>query len=394
MDMTLVLALTIIFMIYGLGMITGGPSTATRWSHWVYQNVVLRPIRWGWYWIWFALRWLGRVSRGQVVRGIRAGVPTWNHVIIICMTLVITAVVMWLIMRMGSLVDTLGSIEFGLPENWNLFYIALTVLTLGVIFWLGRLWLSRPRGTAVVAPVGATVYQRRGLGLAGGTFLVILGMAAGIGVIYWYLSQSNGVGPRIPFQTQVATRLPADVVLPIIAQCESGGRQFEDNGVTPLKNKEGSSGFGKYQFLESHRETATAMGFDLDTESGQDDYARIVLADPAQGLKPWEKSRWCWEKDLLARGYLQYASLSNITRKVTVGREWTEPIRFPMGRRVDWMPESAVTYEIMTADEKTITFPAVTQAPIKVESLLHPWFKFRVVDADSVVINVVAYVPR
>src|SRR5690606_30259867 len=93
--------------------------------------------------------------------------------------------------------------------------------------------------------------------------------------------------------------LPAEVVLPIIAQCESGGQQFEDDGVTPLRNREGSSAFGKYQFLESHREIAMELGHDLDTEEGQDGYARHLYG--VSGTQDWEadlRSRECWEPQI------------------------------------------------------------------------------------------------
>ncbi|MFZ2763516.1 MAG: hypothetical protein WAX80_00545, partial [Minisyncoccia bacterium] len=104
----------------------------------------------------------------------------------------------------------------------------------------------------------------------------------------------------------------ADLVLPIIADCESGdngkpgtARQFEADGVTPYKNREGSSAFGKYQFLESHREPALALGYDLDTEQGQDDYSRHLYNGPGR-TGPWEhdpRSVACWEPKLLALGY-------------------------------------------------------------------------------------------
>lgn len=75
-------------------------------------------------------------------------------------------------------------------------------------------------------------------------------------------------------------------------------------------------------------------------------------------------------------------------RVIETSKEWTDEIIFPRGRVINWMPRSAVTYEIMTADGKKVSFPAATQEPIAVRAPLAPWFKFRAVDADKVVIDV------
>lgn len=76
-----------------------------------------------------------------------------------------------------------------------------------------------------------------------------------------------------------------EVALKAICQAESGCRQLGDDG-KPYKNQEGSSAFGKYQFLESHRELAHNLGFDLDTEDGQDGYARHLYRE--SGTQHWE----------------------------------------------------------------------------------------------------------
>lgn len=246
----------------------------------------------------------------------------------------------------------------------------LAVVTLG--------WLADYEGTiALIA--------RSGL-------ILLLIIAAGIGAYgKWSGIQNQPRTDQATSSSISLSRLPAEVVLPLIAKCESGGEQFDDNGDV-IENAT-TSAVGKYQILEKlHGGEAQKLGLNLRSSEGNEAFARVLYA--REGLEPWEASRWCWEKDLLALGYLQPTNLPTITRKVVVGREWTEPIRFPVGRRVDWMPESAVTYELMTADGKTVTFPAITQAPIEVRSVLHPWIKFRAIDADSVVINVVAKVPR
>ena len=182
-------------------------------------------------------------------------------------------------------------------------------------------------------------------------------------------------------------RLPAEVALPIIAECESGGRQFDDEG-NLIRNLE-SSAIGKYQIMASlHEEKARGMGFDIRTEAGNEAYAKFLYQ--GSGTLHWEadsRSRACWEPKLMARAGL--SSARTYTFAANVGREWTDLIPVHTTQRADWMPESAVTYQLMTADGKIFTFPAAPQAPIEVSSYLSPGFRFRTVDADSAVINVI-----
>lgn len=119
---------------------------------------------------------------------------------------------------------------------------------------------------------------------------------------------SNGDGISLPSSTKkielvqpsFQPNVPAEIALPIIALCESGGKQFKEGTKIPLPNKEGSSAFGKYQFLESHRAKALALGFDLNTEEGQDGYARVLYNEP-DGIKHWladSRAKACIEKGL------------------------------------------------------------------------------------------------
>ena len=71
--------------------------------------------------------------------------------------------------------------------------------------------------------------------------------------------------------------------------------------------------------------------------------------------------------------------------------KWTAPIEYPVGKKLNWMPRSAVTYELLTADmeksgEKPILFPKIPQDEVKISSLLSPWFTFRA--EEDVVIDV------
>ena len=189
--------------------------------------------------------------------------------------------------------------------------------------------------------------------------------------------------------TTATTAEMADM-LPIIARCESGGRQFDDEG--NLITNATTTAVGKYQIMASlHEEKAKGLGFDIRTEQGNEAYAKYLYAE--SGTKDWEASRWCWEDTLMALKGLPPSRRERDFR-VTARKDWSEPIRLATGLRVTWMPEGAATYELMTADGKVVTFPAITEAPIAVKSPLFPWFKFRVVDANAVVIHVVATEPR
>ena len=102
--------------------------------------------------------------------------------------------------------------------------------------------------------------------------------------------------------------VPIEIALPIIADCESGGgvpgaaHHFGPDG-KPLRNKEGSSAIGKYQILASdHEEKAKKMGFDIQTEEGNESYAKYLYTNEG-GTKHWEadpRSVTCWEPKLRA----------------------------------------------------------------------------------------------
>lgn len=156
-------------------------------------------------------------------------------------------------------------------------------------------------------PIASKIAKGIGVALAVG----ILTIAGDKIQTYWEKrSTEGGVGSRT-YATNLSHSVPMEVALRVIAECESGGKQFEPDGKTPLKNKgipdkgiKPSGAFGKYQFLESHREPALKLGFDLNTEDGQDNYARYRYSQT--GTKDWEfdeqygGGRVCWEPKLRA----------------------------------------------------------------------------------------------
>lgn len=83
-------------------------------------------------------------------------------------------------------------------------------------------------------------------------------------------------------------------ILKKIGQCESGNKQFHDDG-TVVKGNLNPLDTGKYQInLGYHGDTAKKLGYDLYTEEGNTKYA-LYLYDTA-GTSPWTWSKWCWNK--------------------------------------------------------------------------------------------------
>lgn len=78
-----------------------------------------------------------------------------------------------------------------------------------------------------------------------------------------------------------------------IGWCESGNRQFNDDG-TVLRGEINPQDVGKYQInLFYHKAEAQALGFDLFTEEGNEAFALILYA--REGSAPWEWSKSCWQ---------------------------------------------------------------------------------------------------
>ena len=148
-------------------------------------------------------------------------------------------------------------------------------------------------------------------------FKPILGFALAVGLALWvgfsvyrhlFPTTSSSILSRTPAGTNMSHGVPIEIALPIIADCESGGgvpgaaHHFGPDG-KPLRNKEGSSAIGKYQILASdHEEKAKKMGFDIQTEEGNESYAKYLYTNEG-GTKHWEadpRSVTCWEPKLRA----------------------------------------------------------------------------------------------
>ena len=79
-----------------------------------------------------------------------------------------------------------------------------------------------------------------------------------------------------------------------VANCESGNRQFHDDG-TVIRGKENNQDVGRFQINEYyHLETSKKLGIDIYTWEGNTEYAMWLYEN--EGLTPWNWSRHCWDK--------------------------------------------------------------------------------------------------
>ncbi len=131
------------------------------------------------------------------------------------------------------------------PSTWNAWYatpsfLAIQFAVLVAVFLLTLKGPARYLGMALIA-------------------LVIMGLASGNVAKLW--ENADAPVSVASFGASNPVRVADEnVTLSLIAECESGGKQFEEDGVTLLYNsKEGSSAVGKYQIVESlHSEKAKA----------------------------------------------------------------------------------------------------------------------------------------
>lgn len=79
-----------------------------------------------------------------------------------------------------------------------------------------------------------------------------------------------------------------------VARCESGYRQFNEDG-TLLRGKQNPKDVGVLQVNEYyHLAGSTKLGYDIHTLEGNIDYGEYLYNN--QGLTPWAWSKHCWGK--------------------------------------------------------------------------------------------------
>jgi hypothetical protein len=83
-------------------------------------------------------------------------------------------------------------------------------------------------------------------------------------------------------------------ILVRIAECESGGRQFNKDG-SVVRGRENKNDVGKWQInLHWNGAEAKKLGYDLMTEEGNTKMALHLYEK--HGTRDWNWSKFCWSK--------------------------------------------------------------------------------------------------
>ena len=255
------------------------------------------------------------------------------------------------------------------PETWENIWndqVRFWVINLGA--WVALILLLIPEKDEDGKDQSAKRGIARNLAM-----IILVGVVLTLIVISWRANVSNlkerlaSDQPSIHSKTTTNSShsAPAEVALRLIAECESGGKQFEEDGKTPLKNNgipskgiKPSSAFGKYQFLEMHREPAKKLGFDLDTEEGQDSYAKHLYAE--SGTKHWEfdeqygGGKACWEPKL--RAWTWGGEMVSIVVKAPIDG-WSDVIPNPYAPRHAEFEGFGKKYKVLWNGEEEEDFP-------------------------------------
>ena len=220
---------------------------------------------------------------------------------------------------------------------------------------------TTPSAPATPAPAGGGTSIPAATGTGGSSWkkkLLGLGLAVlGLVLVLWassalwkkLTSRPSGSGTQSGVTTSTPYNVPADIAVPIICGCESNvgiapGRQFEDDGVTPLKNRpkpgeKPSSAIGMCQILaDLHEDRAKNMGYLIRTAEGNMGYAKVLYAE--SGTKHWEgvpgnTSKGCWGPKLAAMGTGQQVVTLLGAVDVPVD-EWSKEIDTTGHRKVCW----------------------------------------------------------
>lgn len=95
-----------------------------------------------------------------------------------------------------------------------------------------------------------------------------------------------------PKSSNTAARIPG--ILKRIAFCESGGRQFDDQGRV-IRGVYNPADIGKYQInLSVWGDEAKRLGYDIFSEEGNE--AMALELYKRLGTQPWLNSGPCWDK--------------------------------------------------------------------------------------------------
>lgn len=201
--------------------------------------------------------------------------------------------------------------------------------------------------------------------------------------VYYFWTKDNKESPQRSVIART-TRVPLEVAKRVVCECETNCQQFEKNKdgnfvldgegkKIPTRNKgipskgiKPSDAFGKYQFREMHRKLALDLGFDLNTEEGQDRYFEYLYAKEDFG--PWDHDeqfgggRACWGPKLVALGYNPDGKGSGvpsprIEEVAAEPGEWSQPVKNDRRfEKVRWYPNKQEGCEIRADEDDTKVF--------------------------------------
>jgi len=130
-------------------------------------------------------------------------------------------------------------------------------------------------------------------------------------LVGWFFRAEAAFAPNIPLNEQGQSGLsnkgenPSEVnpeqkmgvvppILERIAFCESGNRQFDEDGHI-IRGSVHPPDTGRFQINKAvHATSARELGFDLDTLEGNTAFAVHLYEE--QGTRPWKASEKCWNK--------------------------------------------------------------------------------------------------
>jgi len=191
--------------------------------------------------------------------------------------------------------------------------------------------------------------------------LILMGFATTLyreHIDVWWTKKTQKNTQTKSLASSLTYRVPVEVAKKVICECESGCRQFEvdkdgkfitdtngnkipyKNRGIPQKNIPPSSAFGKYQFLEVHREPAKKLDWDLNTEEGQEQYFEYLYGK--EGFGPWDfdeeygGGRACWGPKLAALGYGAQESPELLGVVDVPSSEWSDVVVNTYLSKIGW----------------------------------------------------------
>lgn len=223
-----------------------------------------------------------------------------------------------------TIVSTYLMIAFLLPEVWGFLWgdqIFFWYLTLGIIIFARLRTMTGDNGKPLTAAQkGAWVFG----------FILVCGLVTQLDKNpYWEkaletiwkpwgstnptASVQRGVSPTLG--SQVTTN-DKNAVLAVIAECESGNRQFDDKDRL-IRNPDFPFVVGKWQINTwAHKDLITKKGWKVETEEGNRAAAEFLY--DKYGTAPWTASVSCWGPKVAGSGTL------TVSLEGPVGG-WSEP---------------------------------------------------------------------